>query len=58
MIRKAEVKDLDRIMEIIKATIAEMKTYGNTQWDENYPQKNDFIGDVESGSLYVSEENG
>lgn len=31
MIRKAEAKDLDRIMEIIKATIAEMKTYGNTQ---------------------------
>lgn len=58
MIRKAEVKDLDRIMEIIKATIAEMKVYGNTQWDENYPQKNDFIGDVEGGSLYVSEENG
>ena len=58
MIRKAEVRDLDRIMEIIKATIEEMKTYGNTQWDENYPQKNDFIGDVESESLYVSEENG
>ena len=34
MIRKAEVRDLDRIMEIIKATIEEMKTYGNTQWDE------------------------
>ena len=58
MIRKAEVRDLDRIMEIIKATIEEMKKYGNTQWDENYPQKNDFIGDVESESLYVSEENG
>lgn len=58
MIRKAEAKDLDRIMEIIKATIAEMKTYGNTQWDENYPQKQDFTGDIESGSLYVNEENG
>ena len=45
-------------MEIIKATIAEMKTYGNTQWDENYPQKQDFTGDIESGSLYVNEENG
>ena len=26
--------------------------------DENYPQKQDFTGDIESGSLYVNEKMG
>lgn len=58
MIRKAELKDIENIMKIIKAVIAEMKTYGNTQWDENYPQGVDFEEDIKNGALYVEEENG
>ena len=57
MIRKASLNDLNKIMDIIKSTVEEMKTYNNTQWDENYPQTNDFIADIESGDLYVQEEN-
>ena len=58
MIRKAVKEDLAEIMEIIKQTVAEMKTYGNTQWDDNYPQEKDFAKDVSNGELYVDERKG
>ncbi|MBP1744707.1 MAG: acetyltransferase [Firmicutes bacterium] len=58
MIRKAAKEDLAKIMEIIKATVEEMKTYGNTQWDESYPQEKDFNRDINSGDLYVDERDG
>lgn len=58
MIRKASLNDVNNIMDIIKSTVSEMKTYNNTQWDENYPQAIDFIEDVESGDLYVQDEDG
>ena len=56
MIRKAKLSDLDRIMEIISEAVAEMKSYGNTQWDENYPSNETFITDINNNSLYVYEE--
>lgn len=58
MIRKATLNDVNKIMEIIKSTVEEMKTYNNTQWDENYPQAIDFTEDIESGELYVESEEG
>ncbi|OAA90056.1 GNAT family N-acetyltransferase [Clostridium ljungdahlii] len=57
MIRKAIMEDIKDIMEIIRQTIAEMRTYNNTQWDENYPQKKDFIDDIENNNLFVIERN-
>lgn len=58
MIRKAKLNDLNSIMEIIKSTVEEMKTYNNNQWDENYPQAKDFTNDIESGDLYVDDDRG
>lgn len=58
MIRKAKLNDLNSIMEIIKSTVEEMKTYNNNQWDENYPQAKDFTNDIESGNLYVDDDRG
>lgn len=58
MIRKAVMEDIKDIMEIIKQTIAEMRTYNNTQWNENYPQEKDFIDDIQSGNLFASEVEG
>ncbi|HDA5951151.1 TPA: GNAT family N-acetyltransferase, partial [Clostridioides difficile] len=46
MIRKANMNDLESIMKIIKSTVEEMKTYNNTQWDENYPLEKDFVSDI------------
>ncbi|MGL5329407.1 MAG: GNAT family N-acetyltransferase [Peptostreptococcaceae bacterium] len=56
MIEKATLKDIDNIMEIIKETVKEMKTYNNTQWDETYPQAIDFIRDIELEDLYVEKQ--
>lgn len=56
--RKAVMEDIKDIMEIIKGTIAEMRTYNNTQWDENYPQEKDFINDIQKEDLYVVEREG
>lgn len=57
MIRKAVLMDLDIITKILKDTLAEMHSYNNYQWDENYPNKQDFINDINEGSLYVYEDN-
>lgn len=57
MIRKATLKDVDKIMDIIKKIIIEMKEQGNKQWDENYPIREDFINDIEKENLYVDEFN-
>lgn len=56
--RKAVMEDIKECMQIIKVTIAEMRTYNNTQWDENYPQEIDFISDIQRGDLYVAEREG
>ncbi len=58
MMRKAVMEDIKEIMNIIKTTIAEMKDYNNTQWDENYPQEKDFRNDIQRGDLYVTERDG
>ncbi|MGM9530751.1 GNAT family N-acetyltransferase [Intestinibacter sp.] len=56
MIVKANLNDVSGIMEIIGETIKEMKSYNNTQWDENYPKAEDFEKDIKSGCLYVDRE--
>ncbi|WP_122639542.1 GNAT family N-acetyltransferase [Romboutsia sp. Marseille-P6047] len=58
MIRKARLNDISTIIEIIKSTIEEMKTYNNTQWGENYPLDEDFADDIENGDLYVDDDCG
>lgn len=57
-IRKAILKDLRDIMEIIRQTIIEMCSYNNDQWDENYPQEKDFINDIQKENLFVIEREG
>ena len=58
MIRKANINDIDSIMKIIKETVEEMRSYNNTQWDENYPQAKNFQDDIEKEDLYVEEIDG
>ncbi|WP_455539110.1 GNAT family N-acetyltransferase [Terrisporobacter sp.] len=56
MIIKANLNCISQIMDIINDTVEEMKSYNNTQWDENYPKDKDFIKDIEGGDLYVYKE--
>ncbi|MCE5284828.1 MAG: GNAT family N-acetyltransferase [Pelosinus sp.] len=58
MIRKAHYTDIKEIMNIIRDTVVEMHSDGNTQWDETYPQENDFLKDIQKGDLYVCERDG
>ena len=58
MIRKAILEDLKDIMEIIRQTIVEMRTYNNNQWDGNYPKEKDFINDIQKEDLFVIEREG
>ncbi|KOF56550.1 acetyltransferase [Clostridium sp. DMHC 10] len=58
MVRKAVKEDIRDIMQVIKATIEEMRTYNNTQWDENYPREEDFMSDIEKGELFAVDREG
>lgn len=58
MIRKATLEDINSIMQIVQETIVEMRSYNNTQWDENYPKVSNFIDDINKGELYVIDEDG
>ena len=58
MFRKAVAEDVEQIMTIIAQTVQEMKTDNNPQWDEKYPQAQDFLADIERGWLYVLEASG
>jgi ribosomal protein S18 acetylase RimI-like enzyme len=54
LIRKAIINDLDSIMEIVQKIIVEMHKYNNFQWDETYPQAENFAQDIEKEDLFVS----
>ena len=57
MIRKAKISDVGTIMSIINETVKEMKSYGNTQWDDNYPNSETFINDIKNETVispYIS----
>lgn len=58
VIRKATLQDVPGIMNILRETILEMHSYGNQQWDENYPQESDFLSDIERGELYIAKRDG
>jgi ribosomal protein S18 acetylase RimI-like enzyme len=57
MIRKAELKDIHTIIEVVFDTVKIMKEEGNDQWDDSYPQKENFVEDLDNNSLYVYEHN-
>ncbi|MBN8200103.1 GNAT family N-acetyltransferase [Bacillus sp. NTK034] len=52
-IRKGTKDDLNKIMDIVKKTVAIMESEGNDQWNRTYPQDQDFLADVETGNLYT-----
>lgn len=55
--RAANLKDLPAILAITKETVEIMAKEGNPQWDETYPNEQDFRRDILEGSLFVFEEN-
>ena len=57
MIRKATLKDIDKLLEITKACAVSMIQKNIYQWNEFYPNKNAFLKDLERNELYVLELN-
>lgn len=58
MIRNAIIPDLSQIMQIIESSKLDMHSYGNFQWNEDYPKAENFINDINNGSLFVYDING
>lgn len=56
-IRLAIISDLDDIKKIAEACAIDMTNYSIFQWNEQYPSREVFKKDIESGSLYVLEIN-
>ena len=58
-IRKAEEKDLERILKVYAIAREYMRKTGNpTQWGTDKPQMSLLESDIEKGELFVGEENG
>ena len=51
--RLALESDIDEICKLIKAAICSMDEQGIFQWDDIYPEKADFLTDIQRQQLYV-----
>ena len=56
IITKANVLDLDSIMEIIDQAKAYLKSQNIDQWQDAYPNKDVLVNDITHDSLYVVKE--
>jgi GNAT superfamily N-acetyltransferase len=52
--RKATLEDLPQVMEAVEDSRALLKEQGNGQWQDGYPNRNDFINDINNGRLFVT----
>ena len=51
--RQAKEQDIDSICMLIKDAIINMEKHNIFQWDNLYPNKEDFMEDIRKGELYV-----
>ena len=51
--KQTEVKDIPRIMEIIKAARNYLKSKGIDQWQNNYPNSETLKEDIENHNSYI-----
>ena len=58
-IRPAEMKDLDKIMQVYASARRYMAENGNpNQWTDGYPRRELIVSDIESGCSFVAVEGG
>lgn len=53
MIHRANISDLDTIMDIVRDAQAALRELGIDQWQDGYPSAEVIRGDIESGVGYV-----
>lgn len=51
--REAKKEDIESILEVISHAKEYMKRNNSTQWNENYPNKETIINDIENNIGYV-----
>ena len=51
--RLAKMKDIDSIMEAVEDSRELLKEQGNGQWQDGYPNRDDFINDIKNKRLFV-----
>lgn len=51
--REAKKEDIESILEVISQAKEYMKRNNSTQWNENYPNKETIINDIENNIGYV-----
>ena len=56
MVRIAELKDVERILDIIKDAKSFLKNLGVDQWQGDYPNKDTILNDISKNQLFVYEE--
>ena len=52
--RKAILEDLDRIMEAVEDSREVLRLQGNGQWQDGYPNRDNFIDDISKERLFVT----
>ena len=58
MVEKANLKDLNQIMEVIDSGKAFLKEQGLDQWQNGHPNKEMITSDIKSGNFYVIKNDG
>lgn len=53
IIRQTTEQDLPRMMEIVRDAQAYMKNHNIDQWQNNYPNEEIFLEDIQKGGSYV-----
>lgn len=51
--RKATLQDIDEVMRAVEDSREFLKAQGNNQWMNGYPNRDDFINDINNGRLFV-----
>ena len=57
MISKGELHELDTILELTRACGKHMRDNGIDQWDENYPDRDSLLNDLNTETLFAYREN-
>ncbi len=51
--RKAILDDLGEIMVAVEDSREVLRLQGNGQWQDGYPNRDDFINDINNGRLFI-----
>ena len=54
-IRLATGEDMPALMGLVRRVVPLMRTEGNLQWDESYPNEAVFLRDIDLGQLWVAD---